>query len=177
MRNLLTALCVVLLLFYMYDKGHIGSKNQSSVEVNKTMPISQAIQQCQKTLAPSDCTVEKIQNFIKEKSTNSSNSRTSIWTANNELIDISTGSKIILSTSLLHPTQRQVWESFLNDANNTSNSKAEKMSDNNILGIVFFILLFAIGVWLIFTLLPLIWKFFLNRVAEVSKAAKGEKID
>ena len=177
MQNFLTAICVVLLFFGMYDSGYIGSKSQSTVVVNKTIPISQAIQQCQKTIAANECTVENIQNIIKEKSTNSTNNRTSIWTANNELIDISSGSKIVLSTALLHPTQRQVWESFLNDANINSNAKVEKMSDNSILGIVILIFMFAIVVWLIFTLLPMIWKFFLNRVAEVSKAAKGEKID
>jgi hypothetical protein len=177
MRNLLTAFCVVLLLLYMYDKGHIGSKIESTVVVDKTMSLKKSIEQCQKAIATNECTVENIQNFLKEKSTNLTNSRTSIWSVNNELIDISSGSKLTLSTSLLHPVQLQVWESFLNDVTVNSKQKVEKMSDNNIVGVVIFIALFAIVIWLIFTLLPIFWKFFLNRVAEVSKAAKGEKID
>ena len=51
------------------------------------------------------------------------------------------------------------------------------MNNENAQSTGILIVLFIGGLWVVFAVIPFIWRFFLRRVSEVSKAVKGEKVD
>lgn len=140
----------------------------------KPVELNVAISQCIQTLDASKCNIDEIKNKIKESSATAIR-KPALWSVNNELIDMSNGNSIALNTAELGYHQLVVWNSYLNDGKRKKGTYF--MNDNSATGIGVLIVLFIGGLWVIFTLIPFIWKFFLNRVSEVSKAVKGEKVD
>ena len=150
------------------------------IRSEEQLDLNSAISQCSKNLDVNQCSIDKIQSIIKA-STNSPFSKKDhshiIWTADNKLVDLygTFSNEIILNTSELSYHQKLVWNSYLIDSKKKQGNTF--MNENNIVGFVVIIIYVLAALWIVFAVVPFIWKFFLNRVAEVSKAAKGEKVD
>lgn len=145
----------------------------------KQLDLNAATIQCSRNLDVNQCSIDKIQSIIKA-STNSPFSKKDhsliVWTADNKLVDLyGLSNEIILNTSELSYHQKLVWNSYLIDSKKKQGNTL--MNDNNVVGFVLIIIYVLAALWVVFAVVPFIWKFFLNRIAEVSKAAKGEKID
>lgn len=146
----------------------------------KQLDLSSAISQCSRIWDATQCSVDNIQRIIADSSIPQNvnkNSNYIVWTADNKLVDIfaTNSNEITLVLSKLNNHQIVVWNSHLED----SKQKQGKyfMNDNGAMGIGVLIILFIGAILVIFAVIPFIWRFFLNRVSEVSKAVKGERVD
>jgi hypothetical protein len=149
------------------------------INTEKQLDLNSAISQCSRNLDLNQCTVDKIMSIIKN-STNSTFSKKDhsllLWTADNKLIDFSDlSNEIVLDTSKLNNYQKLVWNSYLIDSKNKQGYKF--MNDNGLISIAVIIIYIFVALWAVFAFVPFIWRFFLKRVSEVSKAVKGDKLD
>ena len=173
MKEFILGLFILVLAYFALNFFN----NTSSI---KQLDLNAATIQCSKNLDVNQCSIDKIQSIIKA-STNSPFSKKDhshiIWTADNKLVDLygTFSNEIILNTSELSYHQKLVWNSYLIDSKKKQGNTF--MNENNIVGFVVIIIYVLAALWIVFAVVPFIWKFFLNRVAEVSKAAKGEKVD
>lgn len=168
MRNLLIALMVIGLSIAVYEH-----KNTSSS--TKPLTLSEAIGQCSKKLDINLCSVESIRDNITSRSV-VPNSGFTIWSADNDLINLTTGEKVKLNIDGLNPYQFRVWNSYL--AEHKKNAQRNNLMGNvNMSEIIIYIILLLGLVLFIFIVIPFVWRFFLRRVSEFSKAVKGDKLD
>jgi hypothetical protein len=167
MKEFFVGILIIVLVYFGLD---YYSKTGSV----KPVALNVAISQCIQTLDANKCNIDEIKNKIKESSAIAI-SKPALWSVNNELIDMSNGNAIALNTAGLGYHQLVVWNSYLNDGKRKQGNYF--MNENSAMGIGILIVLFIGGLLVIFAIIPFIWKFFLNRVSEVSKAVKGEKVD
>ena len=138
------------------------------------MDLSSAISQCSRNLDDHQCSVNRVMEIIKIQSTRNLN-KPILWNVQNNLVDMSTGQFIAINVSEINPYQLVVWNSYLVESK--KKQEGNLMSDEKIFGIVIFIVTLLAGLWLVVKVIPIMWRFFLNRVSEVSKAVKGERVD
>lgn len=167
MKEFFLAICVLVAAYF-------GLNFYNKTNSVKQLNLSSAISQCTSNLDEYQCSVNKIMEIIKVQSIRSLN-KPVIWNVQNSLVDMSSGQIVALNISELNPYQLVVWNSYLAD----SKRKQEKnfMSEENIFGIGVFIVILLVVLWVVVSVIPFIWRFFLNRVSEVSKAVKGERVD
>jgi len=167
MKEFFVGILIIVLVYFGLDYyNKVGSV--------KPVALNVAISQCIQTMEANKCNIDEIKNDIKKSSTTII-SKPAIWSVNNELIDMSNGNAITLNLSKLTSHQIVVWNSYLEDSKRKQGNSF--MNDNGAMGIGILIILFFGVLWIIFAVIPFIWKFFLNRVSEVSKAVKGERVD
>ena len=178
--NIGITFCILMLVAISHDKGNINILTEVDFKFKK-ISLNEAIENCQKILKINECAIENIQNEIRDKSVTSNDSdrqRAIVWTTDNKLINLFAikDSEFKLITSSLNSYQLIVWEAYLNQSRNDS-YRGEIMTSNSVVATGIIILIIVGLILLVYILLPLIWKFFLRRISEVSKAAKGEKIE
>jgi hypothetical protein len=167
MKEFFLAICILVAAYF-------GLNFYNKTNSVKKLDLSSAISQCTRNLDEYQCSVNRIMEIIKVQSIRNLN-KPVIWNVQNSLVDMSSGQIVALHISELNPYQLVVWNSYLAD----SKRKQEKnfMSEENIFGIGVFIVILLAVLWVAVSVIPFIWRFFLNRVSEVSKAVKGERVD
>ena len=163
---LIASLIFVITYFAINFFGKIRSEDQ--------LDLNSAINQCSKNLDISQCSVDHIKNIIKFQSTQNLDQPV-LWNVENNLIDMSSGRVVSINTSEINRYQLVVWNSYLVDSKQKQGSKL--MNDNEIIRIAVIIIYILGALWVVFALVPFIWRFFLKRVSEVSQAVKGDKVD
>jgi len=167
MKEFFSGILIIILVYF-------GLAYYSKTASVKPVALNIAISKCMQALDANKCNIDEIKNNIKERSATTIN-KPALWSVNNELIEMSNGNAIALNTAGLDYHQLVVWNSYLYDGKRKQGNYF--MNDNSAMGIGILIVLFIGVLWIIFALIPFLWKFFLNRVTEVSKAVKGEKVD
>jgi uncharacterized membrane protein YdbT with pleckstrin-like domain len=167
MKEFFLAICILV-------AAYLGLNFYNKTNSVKKLDLSSAISQCTRNLDEYQCSVNRIMEIIKVQSIRNLN-KPVIWNVQNNLVDMSSGQIVALNISELNPYQLVVWNSYLAD----SKRKQEKnfMNEENIFGIGVFIVILLAVLWVMISVVPFIWRFFLNRVSEVSKAVKGERVD
>jgi hypothetical protein len=167
MKSLVIALLIMVITYFVLNFfGKINTEKQ--------LDLNSAISQCSRNLDQNQCTVDKIMSVIKVQSTRNLDQPV-LWSVENNLIDISSGRVVNINTSEISRYQLDVWNSYLMDSKKKQGYKF--MNDNGLIGIALIIIYILVALWAVFALVPFIWRFFLKRVSEVSKAVKGDKLD
>jgi cytoskeletal protein RodZ len=169
-----------LLAILILVAAYFGLNFYNKTNTVKQLDLSSAISQCSKNLSATQCSIDSIQRIIADTSISQNTNKNQsyiVWTADNKLVDLSSLQQgdIMLNLSKLTNHQIVVWNSHLEDSKRKQGGSF--MNDNSAMGIGVLIILFIGVLWIIFAVIPFIWRFFLNRVSEVSKAVKGEKVD
>jgi hypothetical protein len=144
----------------------------SYLKNEKTISIASAVQ-CERELSKNECSIEKIRAVLKSKSALSS--EVTYWNSNGQIVKFINGEVENPKLDVLNPYQLNVWYEHL--INNKSESEFKKMNLSDVfLAIPIILFVLVIG-FLLFFGVPFLWKFLLNRITEVSKAVKGQKVD
>jgi hypothetical protein len=173
MKEFFLAICILVAAYF-------GLNFYNKTNSVKQLDLSSAISQCSRIWDATQCSIESIQRIIKDSSISqhaNKNSNYIVWSADNKLVDMyaTNFNEITLNLSKLTNHQIVVWNSYLEDGKRKQGNSF--MNDNSAMGIGVLIILFIGAILFIFAIVPFIWRFFLNRVSEVSKAVKGERVD
>lgn len=167
MKEFFLAICILVAAYF-------GLNFYNKTNSVKKLDLSFAISQCIKNLDEYQCSVNRVMEIIKVQSTRNLN-KLVIWNVQNSLVDMSSGQIVATNISELNPYQLVVWNSHLEDSKRKQGKSF--MNDSGATGIGVIIILIIGAFFVIFIIVPFIWRFFLNRVSEVSKAVKGERVD
>jgi hypothetical protein len=173
MKEFLLAICILVAAYF-------GLNFYNKTNSVKQLDLSSAISQCSRSWGATQCSIDSIQRIIVDASISqyaNKNSTYIIWTADNKLVDMyaTNFNEVPLNLSKLNNHQIIIWNSYLEDSKKKQGKSS--MTDNNAMGIGILIIIFIGVLWIIFAVIPFIWRFFLNRVSEVSKAVKGERVE
>lgn len=173
MKEFFLAICILVAAYF-------GLNFYNKTNSVKQLDLNSAISECSKIYGATQCSVDSIQRIIEKSSISQNvnkNSNYIVWSADNKLVDMyaTNLNEITLNLSKLNNHQIVVWNSHLEDSKRKQGKSF--MNDNGATGIGVLIILFIGAILVIFAIVPFIWRFFLNRVAEVSKAVKGERVD
>ena len=166
-QSIVISICIAMLAVYFFFQNSNQNKSIDNL-------YQKSLSQCQYAIGTQDCSLETIKVIIAKNSDVNLSQRT-IWNTDDELIDLSTGFKLILNLNNLNSYQKVVWESYLiQKASSSKNVENELLyKDLTSYGLIFLISLFAL--FISFFVIKFLWKFILNRISEVSDATKGKK--
>jgi hypothetical protein len=166
-QSIVISICIAMLAVYFFFQNSNQNKSIDNL-------YQKSLNQCQYAIGIQDCSLETIKVIIANKSDVNSSQRI-IWNTDDELIDLSTGFKLVLDLNNLNSYQKVVWESYLIQKAYSSKNDQNKFpyKDLSNYGLIFLISLFAL--FILFFVIKFLWKFILNRISEVSDATKGKK--
>lgn len=149
------------------------NKNELSIAEAE---LAKQIKNCTaSTVVKDDCEIEKINQFILQRTKENKNQVIQLEDGN--FYEIATNTNLVPNTNGLKINQVAVWNAWKKireiqaQANQKSYSQKASNDYSYIAVGVIVIALIALSIFLI----PMLWRFLLNRIAEVSSAIKGNK--
>lgn len=151
------------------------TQNKSEISIAEA-ELAKQINNCiASTVVKDECEIEKINQIVLQKTKENKNQVIQLEDGN--IYEIATNTNLVANTNGLKINQVAVWNAWKKtreiQAQAIDKSKNQKASNDYsyiMIGIIV-IALIAISLFLI----PMLWRFLLNRIAEVSSAVKGNK--
>jgi len=158
-------ICIIALFLY-FNKNNSAQTN--------TISFDQVVKECQRAIDSKECSILSIKDQIKQASTSYA-TQNAIWDTNDELFDALTGNKLLLNTHNLNNYQKNVWYSYINEKTRIIDFEKNKIIKQDVISYGIIILLILITLIISIPIINLIWRFILNRISDISDAAKGKK--